>query len=422
MKKLKVLMVIAAFYPYIGGAEKQAQKLAFDLIKKHIDVTVLTGRWNNNLKRNEEINGLKIVRNITNFDFRKKEKINIEKEFFNTDLSIKESEFGFLKIFLQKVFVRISIYIYQMSLFLFLVYYRKNYDLIHVHQVLYPAFISTICAKILKKPLIAKVGNSGFNSDINQIKEFPEGKWQLKYILRNINKVVCTTKKIKEEFLNEGISSNKLVLIHNGVKIMEFNRDYNLCSILLYAGRLVENKNTITLIKAFSHVTKSASNNLKLILIGDGPEKDKIENLVRSLGLENNITLMGLVKDPFAFFKKCDVFILPSLVEGLSNSLIEAMSYKIPCIVSNIPGNIEVIGDNNQIYSIREGQFKITEYGILFNPLDKEGLAAAVNFIIDNAVMRKKIGENAYNKVSEDFNIDIVANKYIGLYKEVLKI
>ena len=65
IKKIRIFMVIAVFHPYIGGAEKQAEKLASELIKNNIDVTMITGRWSNLLKKHEELDGIKIVRNLT---------------------------------------------------------------------------------------------------------------------------------------------------------------------------------------------------------------------------------------------------------------------------------------------------------------------------------------------------------------------
>jgi len=421
MKKLRILMVITAFFPYIGGAEKQAQKLAAELMKKNIDVAVVTGRWSNNLKKFEEINGLKIIRNLTNFKFGSKEKINIETGFFYTDLSNRNIKLKSVKIFLKKIFVRSSIYIYQISLFLFLLSHKKVYDIIHVHQMLYPAFISTLCARILKKPVIAKIGNSGFNSDINQIKKFPEGRLQLKYILKNINKVVCTTTKMKEELLNEGISKDKMILIRNGVKTTDFYRSYESNNNLVYAGRFIKNKNINTLIFAFLKIVQIIDKKIKLTLIGDGPEKDNIVNLIKELGLEESIILTGMVNDPGNLLKKSDVFVLPSLVEGLSNSLIEAISYKLPCIVSNIPGNIEVISDIDLSYNIENGHFIVTKYGVLFNPSDIEGLANSIKYLLENKEIREKISENAYCKIKNEFDIEVIADKYTKLYEEVLK-
>jgi glycosyltransferase involved in cell wall biosynthesis len=420
MKKLRILMVITAFAPYIGGAEKQVEKLASELMKKNIDVTVVTGRWSNSLKKYEEINGLKVIRNLTNFKFWGKDRINIETGFFYTDQTNKNEKFKSLKIFLRKLFVRSSIYIYQVSLFVFLLSNKKIYDIIHVHQVLYPAFISTLCSRILSKPVIAKIGNSGFNSDINQIKKFPEGRLQLKYILKNINKVICTTTKMKEELLNEGINKDKMILIHNGVKIKEFYRSYESNNNLVYAGRFIKNKNINTLVFALLRVIQITGKKVKLNLIGDGPEKENIVNLIKELHLEENVVLTGMVDNPEDFLKKSDIFVLPSLVEGLSNSLIEAISYKLPCIVSNIPGNTEVIGDIDSGYNIENGQFMVTGYGVLFNPSDVEGLANSIKHLLDNKKIRETISENAYSKIKNEFDIEVIAEKYSRLYEEIL--
>jgi glycosyltransferase involved in cell wall biosynthesis len=441
MKKLKILMVIAAFYPYTGGAEKQAQKLACELVKKGVDVTVVTGRWDNNLKKTEEIDGLKVIRNLTNFNFRKKEKIDTDRSFFYTEPLNKKSIKKSIKIILRKIFVRLSVYVYQFSLFFFLISHRRQYDIIHVHQVLYPAYISTLCARILKKPVIAKVGSSGSNSDINQIKELPGGGLQLRYILKNIDRIICTSKVMIEEFVEEGADRDKIVLIRNGVNITDFTRSYESCSTLATMGRFIKSKNIDTLIGAFSKLVRSSSKDLKLILIGDGPEKDNIVSLINKAGLEERVTLTGMVDNPEDFLKKSDLFVFPSLVEGLSNSLIEAMSFKLPCIVSSIPGNIEVLGDesqdnkspddefqgdefpgdDNSCYDIKNGEFKVTKCGVFFNPCDVDGLVNAISYVMDNYEIRKKLGENAYRKILSEYNIESIADRYLRLYKEILK-
>jgi len=421
MERLKILMVIAVFHPYIGGSEKQAQRLASELIKKNVGVTVVTGRWSNLLRKYEELNGFKIIRNLTNLIFCSKGRLNTRVSFFHSDLLSSKAKLRSVKIFLRKIFVRISVYIYQISLFRFLLASRNSYDIIHVHQVLFPAFVSAVCARILKKPVIAKVGSSGFNSDINQIKKFPEGRLQLNYILKNITRLVCTSRKMEDEFLNEGINKDKIILIRNGIRIKDFYRSYESVKNLVFVGRFIKSKNINTLIAAFSKAIKITSKNLNLTLVGDGPEKVNIDNLIKKSGLEDNIILTGMVDNPAEFLKKSDIFIFPSIIEGLPNSLIEAMGYKLPCIASNIPGNVEVIGEDSPVYDIKEGDFKVTRYGVLFNPSDIRGLVNSIKYMVDNPKIRKEIGENAYNKIVSEYNIELIADKYIELYKEVLK-
>jgi len=413
--KFKILMVIAVFYPYTGGAEKQAEKLSGELMKKGLDITVITGRWSNLIRKREEFNGIKIIRNLTNLLLPKKSTLNTGISFF------KPYDKKGLRTFLKKIFVRCCVYLYQLSLFIFLILHGKKYDVIHVHQVLYPAFISTLCARFLKKAVIAKVGSSGFNSDINQIKKFPEGKLQLKYILKNIDRIVCTSRIMKEEFVKEGADENKIVIIRNGVNVEDFERSYERCNTMVTMGRFIKSKNIVTLINAFSRFIEATDKELKLILIGNGPERDNILNLINKLGLGDKIVLTGMVSNPEEFLKESDLFIFPSLVEGISNSLIEAMSLKLPCIVSNIPGNIEVIGDNNSNKAVKEGEFIVSECGIFFNPSDISGLVKAIKYIFNNSEVRKKIGKNSYRRILTEYNIEEVSDRYLELYREVLK-
>jgi glycosyltransferase involved in cell wall biosynthesis len=419
MEKLKILMVSAAFYPYVGGAERQAQKLAAELKKKSIEISVVTGRWNKCLRKMEEIAGIRVYRNLATLGCAGKEKLNTGLGIFYTDAANRKPNLKKIKIFLGKISYRLSIYIYQVSLFFFLLKHKNSYDIIHVHQVLYPAFVSVLAAKLLKKSVIAKVGNSGFNSDINQIKKFPEGKLQLRYILNNINKIVCTTTIMKEEFLNEGLCSDKITLIHNGVTTEDFSRTYRTCNNLVFVGRFIKNKNIITLVHAFSRIIAEINGDAKLLLIGDGPEKESIIKLISELGLGKIITLTGMVKNTEKYLKESDIFILPSLVEGLSNSLIEALSFKMPSIVSGIAGNIEVAGSKGQNYNIGKGSFIIAECGLLYSPEDIDGLVNSYKYLFQNEKVRQSIGENAFARIKSDFDIKAIAEKYIKLYEEV---
>jgi L-malate glycosyltransferase len=421
MQKLKILMVIAAFHPYIGGAEKQAHKLAEELMQKGIEVSVVTGRWNNNLKKIEKINGLKIYRNSVSLNFLNKEKLNTDAGIFDTIILEKNIKFRKIKLFLRKLFNRFRVYFYQLTLFYFLIKHRKNYDIIHVHQVLYPAFVSALCGKILKKPVIAKVGNSGYNSDINQIKKFSEGKLQLRYIFKHITKIICTTSAMEKEFRQEGLPDYKIVKIYNGVAVENFKRSYKNCNSILFIGRFIYNKNIFILLHAFSVIINTINKDAKLMLVGDGPEREIIHNHINELGIAENTVLTGMVNNTEKYIKECDIFILPSLVEGLSNSLIEAMSYSMPCIVSNIDGNIEVIGNSQQAGKINTSDFIKTENGLLFNPEDIYGLVNAYNYLYKDEQARVKTGKGAFARIKSAFDIKLIARKYEELYKGILR-
>jgi glycosyltransferase involved in cell wall biosynthesis len=408
--KFKILMVIAVFYPYTGGAEKQAEKLSGELMKKGLDITVITGRWSNLIRKREEFNGIKIIRNLTNLLLPKKSTLNTDISFF------KPYDKKGLRTFLKKIFVRCCVYLYQLSLFIFLILHGKKYDVIHVHQVLYPAFISTLAASIIKKPVIAKVGSSGSNSDINQIKKFPEGKLQLKYTLKHLTRLICTSSSMIDEFANEGMDKKKMVLIRNGVSAKDFQRSYTDYRRLVYLGRFIKSKDIPTLLSAFSRLLKKYTD-LKLTLIGDGPERENITYLVKKLGLQNNIIMTGMVRDPASILKKNDIFIFPSLIEGLSNSLIEAMSLKLPCIVTGIEGNREVMAAGKVGFT---DDFLETKNGILFKKKDVKGLVKGLEHMIEDKSLRAKLGENGFLRVKREFSLDKIAEKYIRLYEEII--
>jgi len=311
------------------------------------------------------------------------------------------------------------VYIYQISLFFRLLTLGRNFDVIHVHQVLYPAFISAFAGRILKKPVIAKVGSSGFNSDINQIRKLPGGRLQLKYILKNLDVLVCTSRLMREEFAGEGMAEDGIRIIRNGVEVPRFSRSYNKCKKLVYLGRFIKSKGIETLITAFREIIKYHKG-LKLTLIGDGPEKDNIKNMVEKQGLKDSIVFTGMISDPGRILRESDLFVFPSLIEGISNSLIEAMSLALPCVVTAIPGNIEVLG-KGQDYKIEKGSFIELESGILFNPEDDIGLLNAASYLIGNRNARERIGKGAFKRVMDEFNIKKVADNYLELYREVIR-
>lgn len=111
-------------------------------------------------------------------------------------------------------------------------------------------------------------------------------------------------------------------------------------------GRLDYAKNYEFLIKIFPKILKWDQKSI-LIIIGDGPERKKLENLIRKFSLENKVFLLGEIQNASQYLKAFDLFILPSRYEGLSITLIEALFAEIPILASNVGGNKEIIGKEN---------------------------------------------------------------------------
>lgn len=186
-------------------------------------------------------------------------------------------------------------------------------------------------------------------------------RYYFKVFLSFFDKVVFVSRHNLNEAEKLKIVDNGLV-IYNGLKIsqdyfLDFNKArqelFNIIKIDLSTsyligsiGRLSVQKNYDFIINIWPEI-KKIKNNAKLIIIGDGPEKEKYFNLIKILNLQKDIFLTGPIKNASCLLRGFDLFVLPSIYEGLPISLIEVLFADIPVLASNIGGNFEVIGVEN---------------------------------------------------------------------------
>jgi glycosyltransferase involved in cell wall biosynthesis len=388
---MKILMVISQFNPIIGGAEKQAELLAQKLVRKGLQVQVVTGWWEFCTPRREIVNGVRIFRNF--------------------------SCWGMSRI---KGLRPLAALTYMVTLGIYLLLHRKEYDVIHVHQVLYPAFISVLTGKgILKKPVLAKNACSGKTSDIKCLRQFPFGNLQLKYLIKNLDCLIGVNQEGINEFKAIGYPETKIQHIPNGVfpSLMR-KTNYNKVLFVITTVRLDRQKGIDILLKSWSKVV-AYEKTLRLLILGKGPLESELKKLVTSLKLIDSVEFVGLVSNPEEYLKKSEIFILPSRAEGMSNALLEAMCIGLSCIATNISGNTELISEDSR-KTILMGEFAIEKNGILINPDDIEGLSKAILFLIQSRKEREDIGRRSQEFVRKNYSIDLVADRYIALYQSIL--
>jgi glycosyltransferase involved in cell wall biosynthesis len=189
-----------------------------------------------------------------------------------------------------------------------------------------------------------------------------------------------------------GIPQIKFLDKKTAIKFFEEKIKINLKNkfIIGSIGRLDYAKNYEFLIKAFSEILKIKENSVCLI-IGDGPERKKLENLIKDLNLEEKIFLLGEIKNGNQYLKGFDLFILPSKYEGLSITLIEGLFAEIPIIASDVGGNKEIISEEN-IYKLDNKK----------ELLEKIKNTPKINF------------ENQKN-----FTLEASTNNYLNLYRNL---
>lgn len=168
--------------------------------------------------------------------------------------------------------------------------------------------------------------------------------------LINSDLIITVSKAVKNSILREFVlNENKIEVVYNGVDYKRFNAVNELTNKndklkIMYIGRLVKIKGVDILIKSFCEVNKYI-NNIELIIIGDGIEKNNLEKIARESSNEN-IIFTGAISCVEDYLKSCNIFVYPSICEeAFGISIIEAMNYGIPCITFGKGGIPEIITD-----------------------------------------------------------------------------
>src|SRR5262249_21246929 len=146
------------------------------------------------------------------------------------------------------------------------------------------------------------------------------------------------------------------------------------------------------LFRSFAQLRNTARG-ARLVLVGDGPLRAELEARVRELGISDSVEFRGAASEEgvLATVASCDVFALPSLMEGLPLTLVEAMSLGVPVVAPRVAGVPELVSDERD--------------GLLFHPSDWDGLAAALLRLASDSALRERLGAAGRARVSQDFAI-----------------
>ncbi|MDP2912863.1 MAG: glycosyltransferase family 4 protein [Candidatus Omnitrophota bacterium] len=217
-----------------------------------------------------------------------------------------------------------------------------------------------------------------------------------------------------------GVRDCRIALIYNGVDCGRFAKEYSAAeineikrrlglegqSVIGTIGRLSPVKGQKYLIEALASLV-SMRRDVRLLIAGDGPEESALKELVKSLGLESIVRFAGSIIDTRGLLAIMDVFVFPSVKEGLGMALLEALASGKACVASNVGGIGNVIENGSN--------------GILVPIGDSAAIAGAVSRLLDNPELRRKMGDSGRAVVREKFSLDSMTDKMIGVYKEVLR-
>ena len=290
---------------------------------------------------------------------------------------------------------------------------KKDYDIIHVHWP-FPHFIfGYAAAKVCKAKIVSTFHSVG----LHYIKKSPLNldsfiKWVI-----NRSEVVTVNSSYTGKILKKHLS-NKIKIIPFGAAVeSKENLDYitgEKVTKILFVGRLVERKGVEYLLEAIKLLTEKEK--VKLVIVGDGNLRKKLEQKKDSLKLnDNQVVFKGKVSENELVnqYKTCDIFVLPAIVdsrgdtEGLGVVLLEAMSFQKPVIASRVGGIADIIKDKNT--------------GLLVEEKSPEQLREAITFLINNPEKRKRIAKKGFVFQQQNFSWNKIVNSLINCYKEILR-
>jgi len=258
-----------------------------------------------------------------------------------------------------------------------------EFDVLHANSHLFLTTVSAIMeAKRMRKPAVLTVHGvtaaRGFKVNmLQQIYLRTIGTW----IFKNASRIICLTKSDAVEVIKYGCEPKKIRIIPNAIDtdIFSPNAENEVDGLITWVGRFVPEKGLKHLILA-AIIVCAKHKNIKFHLIGDGPLKISLINLVKKCHMEDKILFRGVMnkKQIAHALTQSSIFILPSLSEGLPVSLLEAMSCAKPAIASNIPGVNDLIMDYQN--------------GILVPPRDSEAIANAIILLVNNKMLRSGCG------------------------------
>jgi len=242
-----------------------------------------------------------------------------------------------------------------------------------------------------------------------------EREFKFKSNIGLTEKMICTSAYLEKEYsmlLFE--EKQKIIKIYNGVEILRsqaaslrkkirnslgLNDDSILVGIV---ARLAKIKNQEFLIEAASSLIKTGEKKFKLVIIGDGPEYENLLLKISELDLDDYIILKENSFSINDYYEAFDIFVNCSLFESCSLAILEAMSHALPVIASDVGGNSELVIDNKT--------------GFLFPLNSKEEFVGKLKMLLNNPVLRRKLGNNARNLVITKFNIQNTIRKYQKLF------
>lgn len=289
------------------------------------------------------------------------------------------------------------------------------YDVIIGFMDLFTNYIAVMIGKMLRKTTLVS-SRIMLSEHLVKIDIPSVNKNLITYFYNQADGVIALSKEVAKD-LEETYEINplKIFQLYNPINFEKVEKLTSQCMcneglkrcfeqrVLVSVGRLVEQKNHKILISVFQKISQEYKDTL-LVIFGEGPLKQELIQLRDSLGLEKRVLLCGNVENIYPYLAKAEIFVFPSIYEGLGNVLLEAMSVGVPIVASDLNVIKELIIDR--------------ENGLLVESNDETMMLAAIRELLEDTKLANKLGATAKESI-KSMDIEIIGNELLQIIKKV---
>ena len=294
-----------------------------------------------------------------------------------------------------------------------------NYDIVHCH-----GSRANLTGALLKKhfdiPFISTV-HSDYKLDYlgRPMAAMTYGQLN-KMALRHMDYRVCVSDQMRETLIERGFEPNKLFPIYNGVDFSrpkpeitrhewfgEIGCDFPEDSIVVgIAARFDAVKDVATTVRGFAGAARE-NDRLRLLIAGDGREREMLESLCGELGVRDKVFFAGWINGMDGYYASVDINAISSLSETFPYAVTEAARAGIPTVASRVGGLPKLIING--------------ETGMLFNPQDHETMTRCILALANDEQLRKRLGQAVYDKAKREFSTESTCRRQLKIYKTVIE-
>jgi glycosyltransferase involved in cell wall biosynthesis len=232
---------------------------------------------------------------------------------------------------------------------------------------------------------------------------------------RQVAMFICASASIRQMLVEQGIPPSRTETVHEGIDLEHvdaappvsvreaFWLPHN-APIVGCVGALVDHKGHRYLIRAAAQIVREMPG-VRIVILGEGERRGELTDLIKQLNLERHVLLPGFRPDVLSLLKTFDVFVMPSVTEGLGTSLLDAMACRRAIVASRVGGIPEVVSH--------------AETGLLVPPKDSDALASAIRRLLGDSALAERLARSGRARVERRFTTERMVAETVGVYEHL---